>query len=252
MHDLVFFCWWNSARTWRLFKICVWLYIYNNRHASFVFFFLFPFFFSWRTAANHRDSIKCRQERANSKCLLHQKKEEREEREGQFAFFFFVTNHYIPFIQKIDSYWRSTVIYQSRKQNFFLFFFFFSLFVSLSLSLCYNPRAKTSIDSNWMPMSSLSKHSDLIDRGKNSAEIISFCWSTHVYWISMTKNKYDTKINLIWKRKRKKNFDSHDWKTKPFCPLKCEAYQWSSSFISSGFFLSYEKKRKKLHVFNLK
>jgi hypothetical protein len=144
---------------------------------------------------------------------------------------------------------RQTHINRENKISFFFFFFFSSLFVSLSLSLCYNARAKTSIDSNWMPMSSLSKHSNLIDRGKNSAWIISFRWSTHVYWISMTRNKYDIEMNLI----RQEDISILIIENKTvlsFC--QCKVYQWPSSFIPLGIFRCYKRREKKWHIFNLK
>jgi hypothetical protein len=118
---------------------------YYNRHASFVFFFLFPFFFltySRKPQGQHQ----CRNESANSKCLLHQKKKKKEKKEKVNLRFFFRHQPSHSFIQRlilIDD--RQTHI---NRENKISHFFFFSFFVSLSFSLCYNARAKTSIDSN--------------------------------------------------------------------------------------------------------
>jgi hypothetical protein len=117
---------------------------YYNRHASFVFFFLFPFF-SLHTAANHRDSINVgmRARIANVYCIKKKKKEKKEKVNLRFFFRHQPSHSFIQRLILIDD--RQTHI---NRENKISHFFFFSFFVSLSFSLCYNARAKTSIDSN--------------------------------------------------------------------------------------------------------
>jgi hypothetical protein len=78
------------------------LVICYNRHASFVFLFLFPFFLDIHITTNHRDSISMGKKAriANVYCIKKKKKEKKE----KVTFRFFFRHHLLHcFIQTIES-----------------------------------------------------------------------------------------------------------------------------------------------------